>query len=270
MSTSFAINSHEKKFPVFTKRVWFAGTGALKEGQGLCYNWDVGTATASDGRRGNHAELPTILNALYFAGVADKPYAADSAGQFVTINLPGSFCNVWSNKSTTIGVGVMTCSSDSANSGIFVYAGFDGEGTATPLQTIDRSDTAGLCFAYLQTGKPSGLVDLITFAIAGGAIGAGNVGVHGVTVFDTVGQAELTSAHVTFTVVDGVIPNSRKGFRCIVDCGGTYDFVMTVNGIQLDGTTALQTYVLDDVGDEGWIEWTVDWYERARVGATVS
>ncbi len=153
MGYSAAINSHEKAFSVISAVVWFGGSTALNEGQGLCYNWDVGTGTASDGRRGNHVELPTILNAVYSAGVADRPYAAVTGGQFITINLPGSYCNIWSNASNTIGTSITTCSSDTTNAGIFVYAGFPGKGSAVPLQTIDRSETAGLCFAYLQEGE---------------------------------------------------------------------------------------------------------------------
>ncbi len=271
MGVSYSANSHEKAFSVIPKRVWFGGSTALKEGQGVCYNWDVGTAADADGRRASHVEVCTILNAPYFAGVADRPYAAETGGQFVTINLPGSFCNIWSNASTTIGVGVVTCSSDSTNTGIFKYAGFPGEGTATPLQTINRASVAGLCFAYLQEGEPSGLVQLMTTPVIGTALGALSVGVYGMTVFDTVGQAEMTTGHTTFTVVDGTIPYLKKGFRCIVDCGNTYNYVMTVNGEQLDGTTNLQTIVLDDIADEDHIEWTMgDWYERARSGATVT
>ncbi len=268
MGVSFSANSHEDAFSAIPKRVWFNGSTALKEGQGLCYNWDVGSAAAADGRRANHVEVCTILNAPYFAGVADEVYAAVTGGQFITINLPGSYCNIWSNASTTIGVGVVTCSSDTTNTGIFKYAGFPGRGTATPLQTINRATVAGVCFAYLQVGKQSGLVDLITAAVAGGAVTAG---VHGITILDTVGQAVLTGADVTFTVADGTIPYLKKGFRCIVDAGDSYDFIMTVNGIQLDGSTAQVTIILDDVSDEDHIEWTMgDWYERARSGATVT
>ncbi len=90
------------------------------------------------------------------------------------------------------------------------------------------------------------------------------------TVFDIVGQAEMTTGHTTFTIADGTHTNQRKGFRCIVDCGGNYDFVMTINGIQVDGSTALQTLVLDDISDESLLTWNLDWYEFARVGASVT
>jgi len=44
-------NAPQKQAPVIPQWVWFEETTALKEGQGVCYNWDYGTAETADGRR---------------------------------------------------------------------------------------------------------------------------------------------------------------------------------------------------------------------------
>ena len=266
-----AVNAPLGKADTFSKWVWFEGNGAtaqtLYRGMGCCYNWDYGTATANDPNRGNRVELPTILNARYFAGVLARDYVVPATGTFVEIYTPGSVCAVRSKASTTIGVGILTCEAGGDYAGYFRYAGFEGAGSCVPLQTVDRGTTAGSCLAALQVGPQSGLLEVVVAAVAGGAVVCM---VGGVSVLTTVGAAELDAAHATFTMADGTIAGLRKKFKCIVDCGGTYDFIVTVNGIQLDGATALQTYVLDDEDDEGTLEWNADWYEKGRAGATVT
>jgi hypothetical protein len=263
-----SLNGYVKQENRIPAWVWFEGATALKEGQGVCYNWDYGTATAKDGRRYNRVELPTILNARYFAGVAARDYTAKSGGQFIEINIPGSVCNILCATTSSIGVGVLTCEAGGTYAGYFRYAGFQGEGSAVPLQTVVGTTSAPLvCLAKLQEGVPSGLVEVVTAAVIGGAI---TCMVGGVSYLTTVGAAEFTTAHATFTMADGTISGLRKKFYCLVECGATYDFIVTVNGIQVDGSTALQTLILDDVADEDTLEWTGDWYEKGRVGTTVS
>ncbi|MFA5186694.1 MAG: hypothetical protein WC551_09480 [Patescibacteria group bacterium] len=259
-----SVNAPIKQKRTISEWVWFEGATALLEGQGVCYNWDYGTATAADYRRCNRVELPTILNARYFAGVAARNYSAKAGGQFIEIYKPGSCCTILSKASTTIGVGILTCEAGGTYAGYFRYAGLPGDGSAVPLQTVDRSATAGACEAILQAGEPSGLLDVVTLTADGGAV-ACMVG--GTTVFAGVA---LVAADGTFTVANGTIPGMRKRFVCLADLGDAHDMIVTVNGIQVDGSTALQTVVLDDINDEDTIEWTGDWYEKGRVGASVT
>jgi len=261
--SSRSLNAYQKQADTISAWVWFEGATALLEGQGVCYNWDYGTASASDARRGNRVEVPTILNAPYFAGVCARDYSAQSGGQLIEIYLPGSVCSVLCKVSTTIGVGIFTCEAAGTYAGYFRYAGFQGRGSMVPLQTADCSTDAGLVLCRLQEGEESNLVQVVD-ADTGGAI-ACMVG--GVTVLDATGTP---GSHATFTMADGTKPGQRKKFVCVVDYGDTYDFVITVNGIQLDGATALQTIVLDDDGDEDTVEWVGDWYERGRVGCSVT
>ncbi len=251
MGASHAINSHEKAFSVITERVWFEGDGALKEGQGLCYNWDYGTATAADGRRGNRVELPTILNAPYFAGVADKPYAADTGGQFVTINKPGSFCNVWSAVSNTIGSGVSTCEAGTGGNGagFFGRGGFPGRGTLRPLQTIDRSSTAGLCFGYLEDGPESGLIEEVT-PLDNAAV------VLMVGGLSHILAATLTNGDSTFTVADGLFNGQEKGIH-IVGTQATNNLVITFTSAEqnVDANTTLATWTADTIAEEIYVKW---------------
>jgi len=271
MGASHAINSHEKAFSVVSERVWFAASTALKEGHGLCYNWDVGTATAADGRRGNHVELPTILNAPYFAGVADKVYAARTGGQFITINRPGSFCNVWSAVSNTIGTTLSTCEAGTGGNGagFFGREGFQGKGSFTPLQTIDRSSTAGVCFGYLQEGPQSGLIEEVT-PVDNSAIVLMVGGVSHLL------AATLTNGDATFVLADGTFLGQKKGFHT-VGTQTTNNVVITITSGQqnVDANTAYATWTTDTVAEETYVEWygvSADgvWVEQLTLGGTIA
>lgn len=251
--------------------VWFNGSGALKEGQGVCYNWDYGTAATAEPRRYNEVELPTILNARHFAGVAARNYAAVTGGQFIEIFLPGSVCNIWSTVSNTIGVGLSTCIANdddtTGQEGFFGEAGFEGAGSAVPLQTVDRSSTAGLCLAYLQPGPPSGLIERV-LAVDNTAI---TCMVGGVTYFQT--AVTLGAGNSTFTLADGTVPGLKKAFVCQAAMT-TNDIVITVtSGLQSDGSTALATVSLDADLEEIVLQWDAfdtagRWVEQHSVGAT--
>ena len=245
--------------------VWFEGNGstavAVLEGQGICYNWDYGTAASEDFRRTNRVELPTILNARFFAGVLARNYTIPSTGRMVEVYAPGSTCNVLSLASTTIGVGILTCTAGGTYAGYFKYAGFEGEGSVVPLQTIDRSVTAGLCEAKLQEGVPSGLVDLVT-ATAGGAI---TCMVGGTTCFETA----TVASDATFTVANGTIAGLKKRF-VVKGTQTTSNVVLTINGIQVDGSSALVTDTLDTTNEEITLEWNADWYCIGVSGGTIA
>ena len=270
-----SLNAYEKQDRRDLAWVWFGGTTALLEGQGVCYNWDYGTATVKDGRRMNRVELPTILNARYFAGVAARPYSAKSGGQMIEINLPGSCCNVLSKASTTIGVGRLTCEAGGTYAGYFRYAGFPGEGSCVPLQTVDNDATAGKCQALLETGPPSGLVEVVstnTDGLLDG--GATTFMVGGVSYLDT---DISTGGDATATLADGTVPELRKAF--VSQIAQTNDVVVTVtSGIDghgsADGTGALATITLDADEEEITLNWdSFDasgvWVAQHVVGATL-
>lgn len=274
---SSALNAHVKKSPAKSLWVWFGGSTALLEGQGVCYNWDYGTAADEDGRRFNFVEVPTILNARYFAGVAARAYSARTGGQFIEIYGPGSVCNVLSRASTTIGVGVLTCEAGGTYAGYFRYAGFEGEGTVVPLQTVDRSSTAGNCQAKLQEGPPSGLVESVvanTDALLDG--GATTFMVGGVSYID----ANIsTGADATATLADGTVPGLKKAFVCRA-AQTTGDVVVTVtSGIEgianADPTDTLATITLNADLEECTLHWdSFDtsgvWVITHTVGATIA
>lgn len=133
-----SVNSHQKAANAIIEYVWYEGTDALKEGEGVCYNTNYGTATARDGRRCNRVERPSTSNNLAFAGVAARDYAAKSAGQLIEINVPGSKgVNVALGADTVIDTGVLTFTVGAGSAaGRFVKAGYVGRGTIIPRQTV--------------------------------------------------------------------------------------------------------------------------------------
>lgn len=270
-----SINAHLKKAKTIVEWVWFAGSTALKVGQGVCYDWDYEEdsgdsdkdATVFDGRRTNRVEVPTILNARFFAGVTARSYSAKSSGQFLEIYKPGSTCNVWSTVSNTIGVGLTTCEAGGDNAGYFGRTGFEGEGSAVPLQTINRG-TPGVCMCYLQTGKPSGLQETLT-AWSGAEAEAKVFMVGGVSYFSGSGD---DSGAKTFSLVDGTITGMRKAFVCLVALNSDELTITPASvGVKLDGSTANSTVVLETVLDFSVLEWggfttAATWNTVAQVG----
>lgn len=243
--------------------VWFEGNGStaqtVLEGQGVCYNWDYGTATARTPARYNRVELPTILNARYFAGVLAQNYTVPKGGCVVTIYGPGSVCNVLSRVANVIGVGLTTCEAGGTYAGYWNLGGFEGEGTAVPLQTVDRSSESGLVLAKLQIGPPSGLCEVLT-CTAGGAT---TVMVGGKTIF----AAATPATDATFTMADGTLAGLKKKFYT-AGTQTTNNVVVTINGIMLDGSTALATWTTDTAAEEITLAWNGDWVELGHVGGT--
>jgi len=245
-------------FPTVSRWVWFTGSAALYEGMGVCFNYDSITgaaATLADGNRGNEVELPSATNARYFAGVAARDYSAHSGGQMIEIHEPGSICNVYAKANCTLGSGRLTCEAGGTYAGYFRYAGFEGQGSARPLQTIDRT-TAGKVFAQLETGPQSGLVQVVVAnddALLDG--GATTCMVGGVTYFD----ADIsTGGNATDTLLDGTLPGQKKAFNKRL--AQTNDIVISVtSGVQgvmnANPTTALGSITLNDDKDEICLEW---------------
>jgi len=132
---------HEDQARVTIRRVFFSGTTALKQGQGLCYDLDyAGTGTgeaATDpwAHRSNRVQLPDNTNNMAFAGVAIKSYSANAAGQWIEIYEPGSVCRILVAANTTINSTYLNCSAGGADSGVFSMKGFQGRGCALALET---------------------------------------------------------------------------------------------------------------------------------------
>ena len=256
-----SINAYQKKGNTISAWVWYEGVDALKEGQGVCYNWDYGVAASVDARRYNRVELPTILNAPHFAGVSAMAHAASATGQLIEIYIPGSVCPVLTKKSLTIGVGRVTCQAGGTLAGYFTAEGFEGKGSAVPLQTLDTSTTAATTLCVLEEGPQSGLQEILT-ATAGGATVCM---VGGVTHF----AAATPATDATFTVANGTKGGVKKKF--VIDgTQTTNNVVITVNGIRVDGSTALVTDTMDTTAEELTLEWWGDWYARGIVGGSVA
>jgi len=220
--TSFAINAPTKQARTFSEWVWFESATALKEGQAVCYNWDYGVATAFDARRFNHVEPPTTLNAQYFAGVSSRNYAANSSGQFIEIYKPGSVCNIYVAVSTVKGTGILTFDVTPAFAGQFRYAGLEGEGSAQVMQTTTYVATAQKCMALLQSGLPSGgveVVDIVNNAAIGTLMFGGTTLITG---------ADIDAGNCTYTLADGTFTGQRKKFKVITTEIATNNFVITV------------------------------------------
>jgi len=264
---SFAIDSHEKQGPVFSAWVWFGGSTALKEGQGLCYNYDYGEATAADGRRFNRVELPSTTNAQYFAGVAARKYSAVSGGQLIEIYLPGSVCNIYAKANCTLGTGLLTFDVTDDYEGYFRYEGLDGEGSAQPMQTVNRADTAGLVYAKLQVGPPSGGVEVVQLVDD-----TAFVMMVGGTSF-LIGAACGTNSPAE-EIVDGTIEGLRKKIEIITTAVTTNEARVNIENDDgnepADGTQDLDGLELGAVGDQCVLEWVANsWNIRGANGCVL-
>jgi len=264
---SHAINGHEKQSPTFSAWVWFGGSTALEEGQAVCYNYDYGTASAKDGRRFNRVELPSTTNAQYFAGVAARKYAAVTGGQLIEIYLPGSVCNIYAKASCTLGTGLLTFDVTTSYQGYFRYEGLDGEGSAQPMQTVDRSTDAGLVYAKLQVGPPSGgvevvqLVDNTAFVMMVGGTSL------------LIGAA-CSTASPAEEIVDGTIEGLRKKVEIITTAVTSNEARIDIENDDgnepADGTQDLDGLELGGVGDQCVLEWVAgSWNIRGANGVVL-
>jgi hypothetical protein len=166
----FSKNSHVKDQLLIRATVWYAGTDAIQEGEGLCYNTDYGTAANADGRRSAFVERPSASNNKAFAGVAARSYTAKSGGQFVEINQPGSKgVNIALGADTTIDTGFLNFTAGTGSeAGRFVKAGYRGRGAAYIRQTVTALIESSLTGAWsLDTDG----VTLTVVATAGLAAG---------------------------------------------------------------------------------------------------
>lgn len=250
-----SINAHEKKPNADILWLWYESNAALNEGEAVCYNHDYTGLGADtfDGRRLNRVETPSTSNAQYFAGVAARAYSAKSGGQMIEVNGPGSVCNVWLNApaTSTINVGFFTFDVTSDYEGFFRYQGLPGRGSAIPLQTVDRSETAGLCMAKLMDGPESGGLEVVPL-VATGAIGTLMIG--GTTLIT---GGAVADGNNTYTLADGAAHGLLKKFGIITTELTSYDVIITVSSGATDdydnnsldtvtfgnGSTCLNTHV---------------------------
>lgn len=150
--------------------VWYAGTDALKKGQGLCWNRDIGTAAAFDGRRDNHVERPSLTNNMHFAGVVTRDYSANAQGQPIVIDVPPCVTEIAPIFDTVIDSTRLSCiahASGGGHAGMWGLAGFEGRGTALALETVD-AQIAG-------ENDMTGVVDATGLTITAGSAIFGDV-----------------------------------------------------------------------------------------------
>lgn len=134
-------NAHIKSGNAIVEWVWYEGTDALLQGEGVCYNTDYGTATDSDARRANRVERPSSSNNFAFAGVAARSYTAKSTGQFIEIYCPGSRgVMVALAVDTVLDTGMLSfiggSNSTGSERGRFYTGLYPGRGSAVPRETV--------------------------------------------------------------------------------------------------------------------------------------
>lgn len=203
--------------PQILDRVFFEGSVALAQGTALCFNQDYGTATSVDDSRARRVELPNSTNHNWFAGVVTQAYAANPAGQWVTIARPGSVVQVLADGATTIGNygGFLANDAGSlstqANVGVFSVAYNNGLGVGT-VQYLQTIGSAGLCQAcILPTGPQVGGIEVFT------AAAAAVVSPLGTSVIARASGVQTTNG---LTLADGTFVGQTK--RLIIT-GGTSD-----------------------------------------------
>lgn len=248
---------YENQSKLIPRWVFFTGSTALVEGQGVCYNHDYLTTetgeTATDpfGKRDKVVEAVGTSNNQSFAGVCTANYAAKTGGQWILINEPGSFCYVRTTEtSLTLGDKIfLGCAIDDTYNGYFQSTGASkGRGMFRVMQTISA---AGLVFGELMTGDESGLIQNVVLAAEGGAITAPAAGA--AVIVD--GSAVVTD-HATFTLADGTFIGQRTLILISKTVGTSKNLVVTVtNGLKIDDT-ALSTLTFNTAGEMALLEWT--------------
>lgn len=266
---------HEEQLNLTPRMVFTTETGALAEGQAVCWDRDYATANTGEaatdawGKRSKIVALPSQSNNLAFAGIVARAYTADANGQRIEIYeaLPGHCALAYvSDSSVTIGQGSFLWPlASSANNGYFTATptGMMGRGCVRAMQTLS---SAGLCLVEFMAGEESGLVEIIPTATltAGGAI---TCMVGGTTFFD--GPA-TPSTDCTFTVASGTYIGQLKRFY---QDGAltTNDVALTIVAEGLDGTTDVTTIELDADGDDTTLIWTGSkWKVLGNAGSALS
>lgn len=176
-----SINGYEALPDAILKTVIYQGTDALKQGEGVCYNTDYGTATAATANRANRVERPTVSNNRAFAGVAAQSYAAVAGGeQVIRIYAPGSkSVPVALGVDTVIDTGLVTFTVKGrydigvttglgTEAGRFVSGRYRGRGTAVPRQTVTALLESSMTGGWLLAADGVTLTMTATAGLAAG------------------------------------------------------------------------------------------------------
>jgi hypothetical protein len=145
------------------KRVYYEGTDTIYEGMALCYNYDttsnilgfdpedeVVSSTTAEGYQNEgkflRVEEPATANLAFFAGVvAGGSYAGLTGPRWIDIYIPnGAIVPVRSELSTTVGVTAFHIQNGEYE------LGATGRPVAIAMETVNRSDTNGICLAKLD------------------------------------------------------------------------------------------------------------------------
>lgn len=230
-----------------TRPMRFTGSTAIQKGQGFCFDpdYDFGDAVIA-----RPIELPDTSNNYIFAGVAAQAYAASPGGQWILVYEPGAHCRVLTDRAVTKGQGVaITCIVGGSDAGKFGPQGFEGRGSAVPLET---TAAAGEIYCRLLTGEESGLVETIT-AVDNGAAAAMAGGITFIT------GSTLVAGNSTDTLGDGTYEGQRKQFELIADLGATYSHRLTItNGVFTDDWTPVSAITFQNSGDLANMRWSGD------------
>lgn len=181
-----------------TQWVYYEGTDTLRTGYGLCYNSDYGTAATATPARLYRVEKASVDNYRFFAGVVHPAFDGVTGPARIRILRPGAHAYIWAYASGTVGATRHTLV---VGQYYFKDAGLSGAGTATCLQTVDRSSTAGTMYAVLDAGPQSGLVQYVSTATA--------CTVGGVTVL-----RKGSGADIAPTLADGAAFGDLKLLTC--------------------------------------------------------
>lgn len=180
MTTQMSVDGYIKQSRPILARVWYEGSDALYQGEGVCYNDDFGTATDAKPERCNRVERPTHDNNRNFAGVAKENYSAVSGGQFIEIALPGSKCvPIAVGIDTVIGTTLLTfCvagrydvganTGNKGDAGRFMQGRFRGCGSAIARQTKTAIDEASMTGAWSLATDGVTLTVVSTTGLAAG------------------------------------------------------------------------------------------------------
>jgi hypothetical protein len=119
-----------------------------------------------------------------------------------------------------------------------------------------------LVLAELLDGEESGLQQAIA-PVSGDAVAS----MVGGTTFILGGYT--IAADSTFTLADETQVGAKKAFKCL-GALTTSDYIVTVNGLQEDGATALVTASFDAADEVAYLTWYGDWFLDAHVGAALA
>lgn len=239
--------------PQILDRVFFEGTGALAQGTALCFNQDYGTATSVDDSRVRRVELPNSTNHNWFAGVVTQAYAANPAGQWVTIARPGSVVQVLTDGAiTAIGqVGGFLANdagslATQANVGKWSATYSAGRGTGS-VEFIQTAAAAGLVQARVLDGPAVGGVEVFT-----GPATATVVSPFGVSVLTN--SADNTAT--PWTLANGTANGQRKTIVYASVGGGHNKIDFGASKVQSIAGGALSRYIDNTTAGTYVLEWS--------------